>query len=80
MQGEFDGLLKWPLRAEVNFKLLHQQAQGDDYESSIGLNHKEHLKAGANDALCGSLTIVRSIVDQYIHNSCVHIKIVSVHF
>ena len=80
MQGEFDGLLKWPLRAEVNFKLLHQQAQGDDYESSIGLNHKEHLKAGANDALCGSLTIVRSIVDQYIHNSCVHIKIVSVYF
>ena len=44
MPGEFDGLLKWPLKAVIKFKLIHQQA--DDYESSIELNHRERLRAG----------------------------------
>ena len=81
MHGEFDGLLKWPLKAVMKFRLLHQQAQGDDYESSIELDHQERLEAGAGDtSVCGRLAIGRSIVDQYMHNSCLHIRIVGVHF
>ena len=81
MPGEFDGLLKWPLKAVMKFKLLHQQAEGDDYELSIELNHLERLEAGAGDTSgCGRLAIGRSIVDQLIHNGCLHIRIVGVHF
>jgi hypothetical protein len=79
VQGEFDGLLKWPLKAVMKLKLLHQQEQGDDYELSIQLNHNEHLKVEEDDT-CGVLKIERSLVDKYIHNSCLHIKIVAVHF
>ena len=65
MPGEFDGLLEWPFKAVMKFKLLlHQQSQakGDDYESSIKLKCKEHLKAAANYARCGRLIIGQSIV------------------
>ena len=80
--GEFDDLLKWPLKAVMKLKLLCQQAQGDDYEKSIELKHNERLKNGAKevDGICGGLAIEESIVDQYIHNSYLHIKIISVHF
>jgi hypothetical protein len=66
----------------MDFKLLHQQEKGD-YESSIELNRNERSKAGAEDyedTLCGSLTIEQADVEQYIDSSCLHIKIVDVHF
>jgi hypothetical protein len=80
VQGEFDDLLKWPLKAVMKFKLLHQQEQDDDYESSIQLNYNERLKGGADDAPRGNLKIRRSVVHRYIHNSYLHIKVVGVHF
>ena len=79
MQGEFDGHLKWPLKAVIDFTLLHQQEKGDDYESSVELNHNECLKDEASTR-CGTLTIQRTIIDQYTHNNCLHFKIVDVHF
>ena len=82
MQGEFDRILKWPLVAVMKFKLLHQQEQGDDYESklfNIELKRSEHLKDGASPH-CSTLIIQQTIIDQYTHNSCLHFKIVDVHF
>ena len=82
MPGEFDDLLKWPLKAVMKLKLLCQQAQGDDCEKSIELKYDERLKKGANEVntICGGLAIEKSIVDQYIHDSYLHIKIIGVHF
>ena len=79
MQGEFDCILKWPLKAVMKFKLLHQQEQGDNYESSIELKYSDRLK-DKESADCGAVKIRRTIIDRYTHNSCLHIKIVGVHF
>ena len=79
MEGEFDSHLKWPLEALIKFKLFHQQEQGDDYESSIELNCSKRLKDGAS-ANCGELIIRQTIIDQYTHNSCLHFKVVGIHF
>ena len=80
MQGEFDGHLKWPLKGVMKFKLFHPQEQGDNtYELNIEVNDKCGEDA-ATQCTCGSLGIGQADVDRYSHNSCLHIKIVAVHF
>ena len=37
MRGDFDGLLKWPLKAKMKIALLNQQPQGLDYEFNTKL-------------------------------------------
>ena len=78
MQGEFDGLLKWPFKAEMNLVLLHQQAQGVDYESSIELKCNYRLRDGADDVQCGNCAIMDIILDH--NNNSLQIKIVGVQF
>ena len=81
MQGEFDGHLKWPLNAVMKFKLFNQEVKRGDYESSFELKCSKRLKDGASTC-CGTLLIQQtsSIINQYMHNSCLYFEIVGVHF
>jgi flagellar biosynthesis GTPase FlhF len=82
MRGEFDGLLKWPLKAEMKLALLNQQARGHDYEFNIKLECSKPLGDEALNAMkCGSCTLLGSIdLDPYLRSGCLHIRVVSIQF
>ena len=77
MQGEFDHLLKWPLKAVMKLSLLSQQPQGCDREFSVRLECSK--PSGDETVRCGSHSI-GSIIDPYIHRRCLHIRLISVQF
>ena len=77
MQGEFDSILKWPLKAVMKLKLC--QHSQEDHELSIALNVNECLEDAVERKVCGS---VRLGVDLslYLRNNCLHIKIAGINF
>ena len=80
MQGEFDGLLKWPFKAVIKIALLNQQPQGCDYEFSLELKCSKPLGDRADAVECGCCVSYFFNVDPYIHSRCLHIRIISVQF
>ena len=82
MQGEFDGLLKWPLKAVMKIALVNPQAQGHIDKLSIELNYSERLRDEASAIECGSCKISYKVINlrQYVHNNCLHIRIVGIQF
>ena len=79
MRGEFDGLLKWPLKAMMKVALLNQRPQGRDHEFSIELKCSKPLRDGATAVMCGRyVSLVR--LDPYIRSRCLQIRIISVQF
>ena len=75
MQGEFDGLLKWPLKAVMKLALLNLQLQGADYKLNIVLNYSKCLGDGAGAVECGSCTTGPINLVPYLLNGCLHIRI-----
>ena len=80
MQGDFDGLLKWPLKAEMKVMLLNQQPQGHNWELNIGLQYSKPLGDGADAVKCGTYVCFLTTVDPYIRSKYLHIRIVSIQF
>jgi hypothetical protein len=84
MRGDFDHLLKWPLKAEMKLALLNQQ-RGSDYELHMKLDssYSKPLGNEADAVKCGSqsLNLVSVFnLDPYLRNGYLHIRIVSVQF
>ena len=79
MQGNYDRLLKWPLKAEMKLVLLNQQQQGDNREFNIGLNYGKPLLDGTSSVECGNVVIGASL-GPYLRDGDVRIRIVSIEF
>ena len=80
MQGDFDSLLNWPLKAVMKLALLNQQPLGHDYEFTIQLNYSKRLGDGAAAVECGSYLVDLISLKPYLHNRCLHIRIVGIQF
>ena len=81
MRGDFDGLLKWPLKAVMKLALLNRQPQGRDYELNIELNYSKHLEDEADAVECGSYKVLFiRLINDYLCNGCLHIRIVDIQF
>ena len=80
LRGEFDGLLKWPLKAVMKVALVNQQPQGVDYKFNIELKHSKPLGDEVDAVECGYHISCVVSLDSYIHSRCLHIGIISVQF
>ena len=80
IQGDFDGLLKWPLKAVMKVALVNQQPQGCFDEFNIQLKGRKPL--GDNVVNCGNCSLGLIKLDPYIRSGhgCLHIRIVSIGF
>ena len=80
MQGEYDSILKWPLKAVMKLT-LHQQLQGEDRELSIELSCKKRVGDGVDiSENCGFRRLGFDLSPYLIPNNCLQIKIVSIQF
>ena len=81
MRGKFDGLLKWPLKAEMKLALVNQQPQGQDHEFSIKLECSKPFQDGTLAAvMCGSCSFGYMNLDPYVCSGYLHIRIVIIEF
>ena len=76
MQGEFDGLLIWPLQAVMTIAL--QSPHGDDHKMRIKLKYEKRI-VGVHTGQCGA-TVIGSNLSPYLRNNSLHIRIVSIQF
>jgi hypothetical protein len=78
-QGDFDGLLKWPIKAVMKLALVNQQ-QGRDYEFNIELTCNKPLQDKAVPVTCSSASLGSMNLVPYISSECLHIRIVAIQF
>ena len=77
MQGEFDSILNWPLKAMMKLKLCrHSQ---EDREFNLTLNIKKRLEDGVERQRCGSVPVGWNL-SPYLCNNCLRIKIIGIDF
>ena len=76
MQGEFDDSLKWPLDAVIIIHVLSRQSK--DLERRIRLYNKDRVGNGGTDTYGG--TDIGRDLSPHLHNGCLHIRIINVHF
>ena len=76
MQGEFDDSLKWPLDAVIVIHVLSRQSK--DLERRIRLYNKDRVGNGGTDTYGG--TDIGRDLSPHLHNGCLHIRIINVHF
>ena len=79
IRGEFDNLLKWPLKAVMKVALVNQQPRGRDDEFNIQLKGSKPL-GDISIVNCGSYSFGSTKLDPYIRSGCFHIRIVSIQF
>ena len=79
MRGNYDSLLKWPLKAVMKLALLNQQRQGRDHKLKIKLNYGKPLIGEAEPDECGRCVIVASL-DPYLRDGHLQIRIVNIKF
>ena len=73
---DFDGLLKWPLKAVMKLALVNQQ-QGRDDELNIELTCSKPLQ---NAVKCGGCSLGSINLAPYISSESLHIRIVGIQF
>jgi hypothetical protein len=83
MQGDFDDLLKWPLKAKMKVVLVNQQPlYYRDHELYIELkcSSLRLLRDKANAVNCGGSSLGSIALEPYLRNGCLHIRVVSIQF
>ena len=74
IQGEFDSLLKWPLKAMLKLILYRKDK---NRELSIVLNCKDAVEGA--DCHCG-LVVIGTDLSPCLCNHCIHVRVLSVQF
>ena len=74
MQGEFDDMLKWPMK--IVFVLLLRNTNGKDFRLEMTAKREKRI-IGGETYECGACSIntPRKVMEEYLHNNCFHLQI-----
>ena len=76
VSGEYDDQLQWPARVSFTVELVNWK-RGDNWKVSTLIEWKKGELNEHNLAYAGGVFIENSKLDSYLHNDCLHFKVIS---